>query len=125
MQKISLIYALLIFSVLSCSKEEDSINTSCGFNKPIEKIEWLNDFVKEYEQMEQDGNEFIQYAYILQAPFKLKTVFVVGNCCPNCLSIIIVRDCSGKDVETTSDEYTDLLEKGTVIWKAQSNVCTF
>ncbi|MGW9684668.1 hypothetical protein [Flagellimonas sp. 2504JD1-5] len=54
--------------------------------------EAIKEIIQEYVNETSSTKE---YQYVLKAKYNGKTIFVLGNCCPNCNSVIMAYDCSG------------------------------
>lgn len=120
MKKIPL---LLIFSCLlafSCSDEDVSIQ-SCNVDNVLTDLPWLHQKIEESEQSDFSR----EYNFITIGTLDSKTVFMLRNCCPFCLSTVPVYDCNGNVLgaigmdDLSGEEITD--ER--VIWKSSGNSC--
>lgn len=104
------------------NNELDLANT-CSVENPLEDLDWL---VSEI-QILQNHPEFSKYYYVTQAEYENRTVFIFGNCCPYCFSVITVRNCLGEDIGNLGNSEGDIdfsiLENDKIIWKADDSLC--
>lgn len=111
---------LLLFCLLfsfACQESDDPVIV-CGVSDPIENIAWLKQLAEESGK-----SSLAEYSYIMQAKYKGERVFYWGTCCPNCNWILVLRDCSGNEIE---GDYTfDDLEDKQVIWQLENSQCSF
>lgn len=117
---------LLVVSILltfSCN-EESQPNASCSVENPIEDLDWLAAAI---HTMSESGMS--QFLYVTQARYGFTTVFIFGNCCPNCSSIIPVYNCSGDRIgyigNGDGDIDANLLNSDVLVWKADNSSCNF
>lgn len=114
---------ITIFLTFSCS-EESQPNTSCSVENPIEDLDWLAAAI---QTLSESGMS--QYLYVTQARYGFVTVFIFGNCCPNCNSIIPVYSCSGDHIGNIGNGEGDIdfsiLNNDVVIWKPDNSACNF
>lgn len=113
-----LLFVLLAVIVFSCSDDQDP---SCNVDNVVTDLPWLADLLSEEE------NHFIgqSYSILYTGTYKSKTVFLIGNCCPNCLMLPpSVYDCKGKVLGSLGDgiEWEDIKDQK-VIWKSSNNSC--
>ncbi|SFB26325.1 hypothetical protein [Algoriphagus aquimarinus] len=113
------IYLILFFLIIgfACEEKEDPA-TACGVSDPIENLPWLKQWVSESTTSDSEG-----YSYIKQAIFKNETVFFWGSCCPNCDWGLVLRDCSGIEIE--GDYNFENLKDQKVIWRPENSQCVF
>jgi len=115
--KATLLSLLLLTIAVACHRDKNELDPLvCGVANPTENLPWLKAVIDEYKK-DQDG--LMKYKYVLQSTYKGSTVFVFGNCCPFCLSMILVRDCEGNRIEVKAGEG----EPTTVIWKPENSTC--
>jgi hypothetical protein len=97
---------------------------NCSVKDPAKELGWLADDIRE---MENSGMS--QFLYVYQADYKLKTVFIFGNCCPFCSTIIPVHNCSGQFLGYLGNGSGDInpehLKKIEIIWKPENSACSF
>ncbi|SFG35424.1 hypothetical protein SAMN04487988_10367 [Algoriphagus hitonicola] len=107
---------MLVFS-FSCQEKENPIQ-ACGVENPVANLTWLNERVEELESTEFGRN----YSYISEVLYQGQTLFMEGNCCPNCNSVFTYYDCQGNlfEDEIASTEVTE----NKLIWKSESSLCT-
>ena len=114
---------LFLLCVLACSCHDDSdLHTTCSVKDPTRDLEWL---ASKIEVMK--ASTMSEYLYISQAEYKDKTVFIYGNCCPYCDTVVPVYNCSGEHIGDIGDESFDpsLLEHDHVIWQSENSECNF
>ena len=101
-------------------------SSPCSVENPVEDLAWLRDEIQEREQQVQ--NEYTQYQYIAQAEYEGETVFVYGNCCPNCLTVTLVFNCAGEQIGLLGYREGDIdysiREQAVVVWKSAGYSCT-
>lgn len=126
------LWLIFFFSsaVISCENsdpgEEYPPHSTCTTSDPVEDLAWLREAIAAKEQ--QPENEFTQYGYIAQADYQGETVFIQGNCCPTCNSIISVVNCEDELIgflgsgEGNID--FDILERAVIIWQPEDGVCS-
>jgi len=112
-------FAFLGLLAFSCSDDPDPIK-ACDVDNVLD-MPWLAERIEELE-----SSEFSRtYSSISMGTYNSQTVFISGNCCPNCNSVITVSDCSGNNLgiigqdDISADEITDRK----VIWKSSENSC--
>ncbi|MCL6295784.1 hypothetical protein [Jejuia spongiicola] len=122
MRQINILSALIFFIVLSCNNNDDGISNTCNVANPVEDFAWLKEKVLDIEQSTQ-VDEF----YISQAIYEGETVFIVGNCCANCNSVLPVYNCEGERINILgcSEEFINfnILNRDTVIWNSKNFIC--
>ncbi len=116
----NLIYLFVFLGlVTSCSDDPDP---SCNVENVVTDLPWLADLLAEEE------NHFIgqTYSILYTGAYKSKTVFVIGNCCPNCsMAPPAVYDCTGRVLGymgTDGIEWEDLKDSR-IIWRSSNNQC--
>lgn len=117
----------LLFFVISplvffaCS-DDDGLTNTCLIENPVAELDWL---ASEIQTLEQSG--ISQFLYVSQAEYENGTVFIFGNCCPNCNSVIPVRNCSGEliGILGNGDDDIDfsLLTRDIIIWRPDDFQC--
>jgi hypothetical protein len=121
--------AFLLFTVTmlfaTCTNDDCSdLNNTCMVQDPVTDLPWLKQTIQRYEETK--NTEMYRYLYIAQATFKGRTVFIFGNCCPNCNTVIPVNDCQGKFLFYRFDkEQADKVKDEKVIWQAENSLCHF
>ncbi|MCH7407028.1 hypothetical protein [Belliella aquatica] len=114
----TLLYLMIFVSafLFSCGEQEE----------PREDIAWLN---LRIENMKQD-QEFGKYLNILTGTYEGITVYIFGNCCPNCNSVAPVYDSEenllgflsfseGEGINFNS------IQNVKVYWKPKNSACNF
>ena len=123
MKKILLQTILLLFLISSCNNtDNDDKNNTCNVSNPIEDLTWLKDKITELEQTSSYESGEI---YISQANYNGNTVFIMGNCCAVCNTIVPIYNCEGESIGYIGDDTFDstILEKDVIIWKPENFVC--
>jgi hypothetical protein len=113
MNKLTFAFMIGILLLGSCNEKDDP--TTCGGENPTEDLAWLKSLI---ENSESDG--LAEYAYLIQATYKGRTVFSMASCCPFCRSVPLILDCQGNVVEDVS---LNELENQQVIWRPENSVC--
>ena len=112
------ILIILVTLDSSCKEEED-----CSVKNPIEDLPWLADDIKILNQ-----GSFSQYFYVSWAIYESNTVFIYGDCCPNCNTITPVYDCSGNNIGVIGDGDEDIplsiRDNEIIIWRADNFACS-
>ena len=86
MTKTLLTSAFLLFIMTSCNySDKDDYNNTCNVSNPIEDLSWLKDKILELEQTSLYESGEI---YISQANYNGNTIFIMGNCCAVCNTIV-------------------------------------
>ena len=117
MKKNTIFLFSLLFLILGC-KNDDDFNNTCNVLNPIEDLSWLKERAQE---LEPQSGEF----YISQAEYKGNTIFIFGNCCAACNTIVPVYNCEGTKLGNIGDSNfsTDILNNDVIIWKPTNFVC--
>lgn len=116
-------FLIIIFLFSACSDDSEPLQ-ACKTENVLEDLPWLNDVIEEQEQSFIGRN----YSFISTGQYKLKTVFILQNCCPNCSSLPpSVYDCSGNILGYLGSEGIefDKVKNYEVIWKSSENSCGF
>ncbi|HEY5746271.1 MAG TPA: hypothetical protein VIU12_09365 [Chryseolinea sp.] len=113
------LFLLAIAVACHCDKNEPEPAIVCGVVNPTENLPWLKAIIDDYKK---DLSGFTKYQYVLQSTYEGNTVFVFGDCCPFCNSMILVKDCEGNPVEAAAGDETG---PTTVIWKPENSTCEF
>ena len=121
MRSHTLLLVISFFAVFSC--DEDPV-TTCSVKNPVEDLAWL---AAEIQVMEESGMSHT--LYVTQAKYGFMTVFLFRNCCPSCLSLIPVYNCSGDRIGNIGTGEGDInpgiLDRDAVIWKPDNSICNF
>jgi hypothetical protein len=112
-----------IFLTVSCSS--DNTIKTCSEQDPIKNLGWLSSKIDELEQMDQ---EFIKSRYVSQAEYNGLTIFIFGNCCHSCNTVIQAYNCDGELIGRLGcgkdDINFSILEKDIIIWQSPDFQCT-
>ncbi len=103
---------------VSCREETDP-RKPCSVDSPVEELPWLKDQIDEWE-----ATTWRQYAYVLQARYGYETVFIFGNCCPYCSTVVPIYNCLGEQIGTWGTIPDEMLEDQKLIWKSEDSSCT-
>ncbi|TMM56159.1 hypothetical protein FEE95_16165 [Maribacter algarum] len=111
----------ILFVLLSCSDNDDTIMPACGVNNPIQELEWLR---TEIERRKANPNEDMKYCYIIQAEFNGEDIFVYEDCNPFVDKAIPFFNCEGTMINTQDNPigFDDIRNK-VIIWKPKNFVC--
>jgi len=113
-----LLLAKPLLLTLSCDENVTKQNPY-SVNDPIHDLTWLAD---EITEMSESG--MAEYLYVTQANYRFSTVFLFRNCCPDCLSVVFIYNCSGEIIgEMGSEINTSDLRNEKVIWKSANSTC--
>lgn len=118
-----LILLVCIITIFSCHKDNDDNSTTiCNVSNPIEDLAWLKEEIQELENtsLYESGE-----VYISQAKHDGNTIFIIGNCCAACNSILPVYNCEGEIMGYIGDDNFNfsLIESSSIIWKPQNSIC--
>jgi hypothetical protein len=86
------VLVLLLTVGLSCS--EKGANKTCDVADPVAELEWMHAYAEETDTNQSMG----EFLYIAKGWYQFQDVFVFGNCCPNCSSIMLVKNCFGATI---------------------------
>lgn len=114
--------------LLSCQDQEEEnlpLAQTCNVSSPENDLPWLVEKIDELET-----GSLSQYFYVTQTELEGETLFIIGNCCPNCFAIAPVYNCAGEELGAVGSAEgsgfpSELLLEGEVIWKAEDNACVF
>jgi len=122
MRQIILFSILLSFVILSCKTDDDNLINTCNVTNPVENLNWLKEVIADIEQSSlfESGE-----VYISQANYNSNTIFILGNCCALCNSVLPVYDCEGNNLGYVGDSNfdTSILDNDKVIWKSENFIC--
>ncbi|WP_303319098.1 hypothetical protein Q4Q34_03445 [Flavivirga abyssicola] len=117
-----LLFAILILLTFFSCKSDDDFNNTCNVSNPVENLEWLKEAIEELEQssLAQTGEVYVSQTY-----YKFSTIFIFGNCCALCNSVLSVYNCEGKILGYIGDDTfkRSLLDKSVIIWKPENFIC--
>ncbi|WP_139189590.1 MULTISPECIES: hypothetical protein [Rhodonellum] len=77
--------------LLSCRNEEEKPISACGVSNPASELPWLATKLAEME-----SGSLRELFYVAQTELNGQTLFIFGNCCAVCNSIIPVYNCEGE-----------------------------
>lgn len=122
MKKATYLFLILAIGFSACSDDSEPLQ-ACKTDNVLVDLPWLAELIEEQEQSFIGQN----YSFISTGKYKLKTVFILQNCCPNCNSVSPVYDCSGEKLGFlgSNDIEIDKVQKYEVIWKSSENSCVF
>lgn len=119
---------IVVATACHCDKNEPQPTLHCGVANPAENLPWLKAIIDEYKfeisgaDVSENSIGYGVYQYVLQSTYQGNTVFIFGNCCPNCNSVFLVKDCEGKVLDVPA---TEVNGPTTVIWKHEHSPCVF
>ena len=120
--KTLLCLVLVFIYIVSCGNDDNSIINTCSVANPLEELEWLKKIIEDIEQ-----STLVDDVFISQANYKGETVFIIGNCCDLCNSVIPVYNCTGDliNILGCSNEQINfnILNRDTVIWNSENFLC--
>ncbi len=96
MKKYTLIYLLLFLS--SCSQDNDELAqpqtllAGIAKNCSTPNTDVIQEVIQEYVN---ETSSTKAYQYLLTGSYQGRTIFIFGNCCPFCNTVITAYDCSG------------------------------
>ncbi len=113
MKKPLLFVILLLLTFFSC-KCDDNFNNTCNVSNPIEELEWLKEA---FEELKQSSLAHTGEVYISQTHYRFSTIFIFGNCCALCNSILSVYNCEDRILGYIGDDTfkRSLLDKSVII----------
>ena len=122
MRKLLSLSFFLVLILAAC--QEDDRLPVCG-NNEITDLAWFDDKIKEFG----GEGEFARFQYVLAADYQGGKAFIFGNCCPSCLSVFMVYDCSGNELGYLGSGEggipSEELLNQTLVWKAENSACNF
>jgi hypothetical protein len=112
------------FLLLIGCEEARIVENNCHVKDPAKELEWLKKEIDALALGYDENPTLYQYFYITQAELKGETVFIFGNCCPFCGSIIPVRNCDGDllGYMGTNSELTKISNE-TILWQPPDFAC--
>jgi hypothetical protein len=124
MKKLLLLLAAFQLMAFSCDTETciDGPGNTCSVTNPTEDLPWLKEKIAD---MQQSDPPFAAYFFISQALYENKTVFIFGNCCPHCNTVVPVYNCQG-ELLFFAHERTDFQQKAKnshIIWQPENFAC--
>ena len=125
MKSINLILIFVFSLFVSCNTSDDIGENNCDVENPIADLDWLESKIAELETSDSPN---AQYFYVSQAEYNNKTVFIFGNCCPLCNTVLPVYDCEGTSlgIVGTRDQDIDwsIMDDDIIIWSPSNFECT-
>jgi hypothetical protein len=118
----SRIFIILTILSLSC-REEDESKLLCSVENPVEDLAWLANQIHEWEN---SSSDFSHYNYVTKATYGDETIFILGNCCPNCATVWPVFNCTGVEIGQIGSPGFDpeILDRDELVWKPEDSSCT-
>ena len=118
-------FLILPFIFLTVTCASDNIINTCSESDPIKNLIWLKSKIDELEQSDQ---ETIKYFYVSQAEYNGSTIFIFGNCCPVCNTVIQAYNCDGDLIGSLgcgNEEINfSILAKDVIIWQPPDFQCS-
>jgi hypothetical protein len=123
MKRYILLFTIVTFVTLSCDEDAEP-GTTCSVQNPVEDLEWLAAAIQDLSE-----SAMSEYLWVSKAKYRFMTVFIFGNCCPNCNSIFSVYNCSGEYIGFigTGEGSVDpgILDKDVIVWTTEDSGCNF
>lgn len=124
MKKFLFILAAFQLMAFSCDTETciEGPENTCAVAHPAEDLPWLKEKIG---YLKQSDPFLAPYFSISQALYENKTVFIFGNCCPHCNTVVPVFNCRGEQL-FLAHEQADFQQKvkGTrIIWQPENFAC--
>ena len=115
-----LIFLALFLCAGACIDCEDQQNFACNVEDPATNLPWLAEKIEELEASS-TGN----FEYVTKGRYGALTIFIMKNCCPNCLSIYLVYNCNGEEIGYLGDGSIDpdAVTNEEVVWKHEDSPC--
>lgn len=121
---LSLIFLPFVFSCESTdvNTEKAKLKDLCSSDNPTEELAWLKQEIQSIK-----ASALTEYFYVEQADLMGEPVFILGNCCPFCNTIIPLYNCEGEIICYLSDcpSIASKIKNNKVIWKSDDNMCNF
>lgn len=121
MKKIILLFALGLI-LLSCNKDNEYPVAACGVSNPVNELPWIKARIAEMET-----SSLRELFYVAQSELNGQTLFIFGNCCAQCNSVMPVYNYAGEElglIGAQDGKYgTELLSGSSIIWKTENNNC--
>ena len=118
-----LFFVTVILLAFACNEDADP-RPACSVKDPVEDLEWLA-----HEIQTMTESSMSQYLYVTHAKLGSMTVFIFGNCCPNCLSITPVYNCAGEHIGNVGNGQDDIdpgiLNHDVLLWTPENSSCSF
>ncbi len=106
MKKVFYLLVIILFTALSCKKEEERIANTCSVGNPVQDLPWLREKVKALQ------SQATSSGFIEQATYQGQTVFIFSDCCTACNTVVPVYNCQGELICTLySPACPDFLEQ--------------
>ena len=125
MKSTNLIVVIVLALFFSCNSDDDIGHNNCAVDNPVEDLDWLKAKIAE---LEASDSSTAKYRYISQAEYNNRTVFILGNCCPICNTVLPVYDCEGASLGIigTRDQDIDesIMDDDIIIWSPSDFTCT-
>jgi len=119
--KTLLFLSLIAIALAGCDNEYNGPQ-DCVAPSQAESTNWFQDYIAQFE------DDTTGYWYLSAATYNSQTVYLPGNCCPNCLTVPVVLDCQGERIGTLGngdDEIDpDAISNVEIIWRSPNFVCT-
>lgn len=109
---------LIVFG--SCEYHSFSFNT-CEVRDPVSDLPWLKNRI---EEMQRDQSGIGKYFYIAEGSYNGQTVFIFGNCCWMCSTIVPVYNCDGVLLFYLNGTNSEKIGGYTLLWCPGDLVCT-
>lgn len=114
-----ILFVLAIIGIAVSCREETDPRHPCAIENPAQDLAWLANQIAEWE-----NSDWGKYAVVTRAKYGYETVFIFGNCCPFCNTILPVYNCSGEQVGIIHDNIDEsILDNDILVWKSENSLC--
>lgn len=120
MKKIAILLTLITaLFAYSC----ENVKTLCPGEVSDDSVDSL---IAELEAEQSNNTVTRDFTYLAEANHNGNTVFILANCCPYCLSLFPVYDCSGQEIGHIGDDTfnPNLLNSAKIVWRSENNQCS-
>jgi hypothetical protein len=134
MRSLTTLLVLLLFTFRCSYDDAPVVESNClvevstevpGWLAEAEGLLWLADKI---EASEASPSAYQQYLYVQQARYMGHSVFIFGNCCPDCASDTPIYTCTGETLCANLPDCPELegaLQERRLIWLPDYCRCTF
>ena len=98
MKRSAALCAISFLLLASTCDECEEVQRDCNdVQDPRTELTWVADYANDIDEDAELG----KYRYIRKGIHNEQLVFILGDCCPFCNTIIVVKDCSGATIGTS------------------------
>jgi hypothetical protein len=123
MLKVTPTLAIIMLLFATCTDHDLTTTGVCGVSDPANELAWLKAEIRVLDQS-RDKNTH-RYFYVSQATYQNQTVFIFGNCCPNCNTITPIKNCYGELLNNSIAEINGSITGEQILWASEDNECSF